>query len=81
MNILTQIQTGTHILKIINQHLDEIPECRHNLTEIIKQALCLNENKIGGVHPTTSDTNQQETGKQQQPTTQPVLMIEKVDCL
>ena len=49
-----KMQIGTNIFKIINHHLDEVGGCRHNPTEILKQAFSLNYNKKG-VHPTTSE--------------------------
>ena len=54
---------GLDILKVINQHFDEIPECKHSIKEIMKQALEI-EKEIG-VRPTTSEPPQENHSNHQ----------------
>ncbi len=52
--------TGTHIFKTINIHMDEVPECKHSIQEIMKQAL--SDDNLG-VGPLESQQPQQSITK------------------
>jgi hypothetical protein len=53
MSSHTEMQIGTHIFRIINQHMDEAEGCRHNIMEIMKEAFQTENN--GGIRPTTGE--------------------------
>ena len=68
MNYKNQMQIGTQILKIINSHLDEVPECKHSIAEILNEALSLNNNKNGvfaqpQATPTNINTSQRQNNQ------------------
>ena len=52
-----EVKESTRIIKVINQHLDEEPECKHNIRFIMSHAL---ESK-SGTGPGTTEPNTNRT--------------------
>ena len=56
--MISEVKEAHRIIKVINEHLAEQPECKHDLKTIMREAI---ENKIGlGNQPNPDDavTNQ-----------------------
>ena len=38
-------------MKVINEHLSEVPECKHDLKTIMREAVDDNNKRLGGTQP------------------------------